>query len=312
MLQLFMNELSTPLDQCSANDAVARLKNFCAVVQRASSLGGQMVLNMETPLAQMSFGANWPLPVLRNLHGCVEESVYLKTVKDRAPFSVAFDELGGADDVEYRMPEDAQVFPGNGAVALGLAHQLEGLAVSLPSHLAWTLPEIGLERTRLTHDGDLATDAVVARNASIPDHVDHHANSLADQPVVESGIALWGRREELFPNLVFIPRTRAQIEILQKGDPQLRSIIERLSGIDTAIAMWRIADTDHPIFPFNVRPESRSRRNLARFNDGNLVEHVFSDHADFAPGEGRIHFIMESEPRRHALVGHVGRKLGIG
>ena len=67
-----------------------------------------------------------------------------------------------------------------------------------------------------------------------------------------------------------IPRTRAQIEILQKGDPQLRSIIERLSGIDTAIAMWRIADTDHPIFPFNVRPESRSRRNLARFNDGNF------------------------------------------
>ncbi|MEJ6784010.1 hypothetical protein [Aminobacter sp. Piv2-1] len=312
MLQLFMNELSTPLGQCSANEAVARLKNFCGVVRRASSLDKRMILNMEIPLAQMSFGPDWPLPILRNLHGCVEESIYLKTVRDRAPFSVAFGELGGADDVEYQLPDNAEASPGTVALALGLAHQLEGLAVSLPSHAAWSVPEIGLHRIKLSAEGDLVTDAVIARNASEPDHVDHHAQSLVTGPEVESGVALWSRREELFPNLEFIPRTRAQIETLLSGDPQLPAIVERLSGINIAVGTWRVANTGYPTFPFNVRPESRTRQNLARFNDANLVERVFSDHADFAPGEGRIHFIVMSDPRRHALIGHVGRKLGIG
>lgn len=312
MLQLFMNELSTPLEPCSANEAAARLKNFCAVVRRASSLDRRMILNMEIPLAEMSFGADWPLPILRNLHGCAEESIYLKTVRDRAPFSIAFGELGGVDDVEYQIPDNAEASPGTVAVALGLAHQLVGLAVSLPSHAAWSVPEIGLHRIKLTPEGDLVTDSVVARNASGPDHVDHHAQWLVAGPEVESGLALWSRRGELFPNLEFIPRTRAQIEALSNGDPQLPAIVERLSGIDTAVGTWRVANTGYPTFPFNVRPESRTRQNLARFNDANLVERVFSDHADFAPGEGRIHFIIMSDPRRHALIGHVGRKLGIG
>ncbi len=312
MLQLFMNELSTPLEQCSANEAVARLKNFCAVMRRASSLDRRMILNMEIPLAQMSFGLDWPLPILRNLHGCVEESIYLKTVMDRAPFSAVIGELGGADDVEYQMPANAEASPGTVAVALGLAHQLNGLAVSLPSHAAWSALEVGLHRIKLTAEGDLVTDAVIARNASEPHHVDHHAQWLVAGPDVESGVVLWSRREELFPNLEFIPRTRAQIENLLNGDPQLPAIVERLSGINTAVGMWLGANTGYPIFPFNVRPESRTRQNLARFNDANLIERVFSDHADYAPGEGRIHFIVLSDPRRHALIGHVGRKLGIG
>ena len=312
MLQLFLNELSTPLQQASATEAVARLKNFCQVVRRASSLDKQIILNMEVPLAQMSFGPNWPLPILRNLHGCVEESLYLKTVKDRAPFSAALGELGGADDVEYQMPGDAAASPGTAALALGLAHQLKGLAVSLPTHTAWCVPEIDLHRIKLTAEGDLVTDVVIARNASEPVHVDYHAQWLVTGPDVESGVALWNRREELFPNLVFIPRTRPQIENLMNGDPQLRSIVHRLSGIDTAIGTWLIANAAYPSFPFNVRPESRTRQNLVCFNDADMVERVFSDHTDFTPGEGRIHFIVMSEPRRHGLVGHVGRKLGIG
>lgn len=39
---------------------------------------------------------------------------------------------------------------------------------------------------------------------------------------------------------------------------------------------------------------------------------TFSCQADFAPGEGGVHFILlQTEPVRGALVGHFGLKLGI-
>ena len=134
----------------------------------------------------------------------------------------------------------------------------------------------------------------------------------ASRPSFRSGADLWEHRATLLPNLVFIPRTRDQLEAILEGDPVLESVWTKLIGIDRAIEAWRRTNSAHPVFPFNVRPESRRRMGLVSFNDANGVSRSFSDHTDFAPGEGRLHFIVEAEPVRHALVGHIGRKLGIG
>jgi hypothetical protein len=131
-------------------------------------------------------------------------------------------------------------------------------------------------------------------------------------PTIAHGAELWNRRAELLPNLVFIPRTRAQLEDIRPGDPMLNQAWIKLSGIDKAIEAWKVTNGRYPMFPFNVRPESRTRRALAEFRDceGNIC--IFSDHCDLAPTEGRIHFMVRTDPRRHALIGHIGRKLGIG
>ena len=86
----------------------------------------------------------------------------------------------------------------------------------------------------------------------------------------------------------------------------------KLSGINKAVSEWASGSVPYPIFPFNVRPESSTRKKFVKFNDSDDIERTFSDHADLAPTEGRIHFLLLSEPKKHALVGHVGRKLGIG
>ena len=131
-------------------------------------------------------------------------------------------------------------------------------------------------------------------------------------PEFASGTELWQRRAELLPNLIFIPRTQRQLEAILPGDPMLEQAWIKLSGIDKSIAAWKIACGPHPMFPFNVRPESRSRRHLAEFKDAEGYKRIFSEHCDLAPTEGRIHFIVGTGPERHALIGHVGRKLGIG
>jgi len=160
----------------------------------------------------------------------------------------------------------------------------------------------------------MQTEKVDALNACSHNQLVAHAPALREAltPTVEDGQALWARREELFPYLRFIPRTRQQLEGLQGGDPVLASVVEVLTDIDEAVGHWARTGTAHPVYPFSVRPESRPRKNLTEFRDADNVKREFSDHCSFGPIEGRVHLILETAPSRHALIGHVGRKLGIG
>lgn len=312
MLQVFVNDLSTYQDACNADSAVQRLNDFCSLIRAAHAIDQQILLNLTEPLAQLSFGDGWPLPVLRNIHGCADESTYLKTIKDRSPIAAAFDESGGLADLDYRTLPTAVVMPGVEALALGATHKLNGLAISFASHAGWSDPHFPLVRTTLDEHANLVTEEVVARNAVTAAHVELHGAALSAEVDVVSGAQMWERRAELFPHLSFIPRTRAQLEALLSGEPQLRSVLARLKAIDVAIGDWRVSNSEYPMFGFNMRPESQSRMHLPVFSDSDGVQQTFSLHADFAPGEGRIHIQLRTDPQRHAVVGHVGKKLGIG
>lgn len=317
-LQLFLNDLSTADAPCHLEVAVSHLKQFVATLRATAAVSAQFVLNGDRPLSEMSFGPDWPLAALRNAAGCVDENIYLKTIQDRFPLSQTIADLRGPPaeefEHEYRLCNDAPLKAGSPASSLGLAHQFDGLALSLPSHPFWQSLEIELDRLSLQFDGELVSEKVRARNACSHGCVVHHqgALKLALRPRARHGAELWAQRERLVPNLRFIPRTRQQIESLQHGDPVFDAVLNRLADLDRSIDQWRRQDLAHPVYPFNVRPESRRRLSLTAFNDADGVTRTFSDHADFAPGEGRIHFLLQAQPVRHALIGHVGRKLGIG
>lgn len=274
-LQLFLNDLSTTDVSCHLEVAISHLKQFVAVLRAAAAVSAQFVLNGDRPLSEMCFGRDWPLAVLRNAAGCVDENIYLKTVQDRFPYSQTIADLGvlSGEEFEYRLYNDAPLSAGSPAVALGLAHQFDGLALSLPSHSFWQSLEIDLDRISLRFDGELVSDRVRARNACSHGSVVHHQEALrlALRPRARDGAELWAERERLLPNLRFIPRTRQQIESLQHGDPVLEAVLNRLATLDRSIDQWRRQDLAHPIYPFNVRPESRRRLGLTAFNDADGV-----------------------------------------
>lgn len=315
-LQLFLNDLSAPIADVSRAQSIAYLKGLIETVRAARRIDDRLVLNCDQPLNDLALGTDRTIASVRNDGECVEESQYLKTLNNRAPLSRVLSEAGGPDPVtfEYRMPATSPCSAGSPAKALGLAHLLKGLGVSLASDELWRSREVALDLLELDANGDIAETAILVRNASTAADIAAHEASLRDhlRPPIRNGSYLWTNRAELLPNLEFIPRTREQIEAILAGDPLLDHVWAKLAGLDQAIATWGIAQTPYPMFPFNVRPESRRRMHLVRFNDANGIERTFSDHADIAPIEGRVHFIVESEPRRHALIGHVGRKLGIG
>lgn len=316
VLQVLINELSEPTDECPAESAIARLNGLVGAIRAARGIARDAAINAAAPIAQLAIATNWPLSVLRNRPECVDASTYIKTVVDSSPFTAALEERGedAAGGAEYRLRPDATTKPGEVAVALGLAHDTDGLALSLPTAPLWQATLIGLDRSTLDAAGEIATIQVEARNACTAADVASHRGALeqAAQPAAATGAEMWERRADLFPNLRFIPRTRQQIEQLQAGTPTLRSIGERLRELDGAIAEWKRTARAQPKYPFSVTPESRRRLADVTFQDDAGFERVFSDHARYTPDEGRIHFILETEPSRHALIGHVGRKVGIG
>ncbi|QOV93437.1 hypothetical protein [Novosphingobium sp. ES2-1] len=315
-LQLFLNGLSTPSGAVHREQAIRYLLLLVQTARAAKAIDDQVILNCDEPLNGLSLGGGFTVAALRNAGEFVEESQYLKALNNRAPFAVAIDAAPGVEPhaFDYRMSATAPILASEPAVALGLAHRLKGLGLSLPSHDLWKSRMIPLELAELSDAGDITEEVVEARNAASADDVEFHEDSLrADlRPPVASGADIWQHRAELFPSLDFIPRTRQQIEGILPGDPMLEQLWIKLSGINKAVADWAANLVGHPIFPFNVRPESTSRKGYAKFRDADNVERTFSDHCDLAPTEGRIHFLLMTEPKKHALVGHVGRKLGIG
>lgn len=315
-LQLFLNELSVPNEQLAHAVSISYLKQLVATVRRAQTIDAALVLNSDIPLGNFPLGKEVTIASIRNNSECVEESTYLKTIKNRAPFALTASEFEDKDpdSCEYRIHHNSPIHAHKIALGLGFAHLFSGLSLSLPSHNFWKQRSIELHLTKLCDFRGFINEQVIALNADSPTAISHHENALQEllTPQIATGAELWERRSELFPNLVFIPRTQAQLENILAGDPMLKQAWIKLSGIDRAIGVWKVTKGPHPMFPFNVRPESRSRRALAKFKDADGLTRTFSEHCDLAPTEGRIHFIIETEPRTHALIGHIGRKLGIG
>ncbi|WP_343501767.1 MULTISPECIES: hypothetical protein [Roseobacteraceae] len=315
-LQLFLNELSVPNEQPARAVSIKRLKQLVATVRQARGLDSTAILNSHVPLSNFPLGDQTTIASVRNDGECIEESLYLKAVNNRSPMALTKENVGEEDPdlCEYRIQPAAPVQSGQIALGLGYAHFFRGLGLSLASHEFWLEQSIELELTKLTSAGEISIVQVSAMNADSPSAIDFNADQIRAllAPSFSSGAEFWERRAELCPNLVFIPRTRSQLEGIQAGDPLLEQTWAKLSGIDKAIGAWKISKAKYPMFPFNVRPESKSRRALTEFKDNEGYMRAFSDHCDLAPSECRIHFIVEAEPHRHALIGHIGRELGIG
>ncbi len=314
-LRLFVNELSFPSEECGLFDAKDRLNALVAVFRAVFTIDPTTLVDSAIPLSQLSMGMNWSLAQLRNLPECKDAGLFLQRLQDRSPFAHARseqeDQIAGGP--EYRMPTTAAVKPNESAQGLGLAHSLGGIAVSLATHPAWDAPTIGLVRESMDADLQISAASVSARNAAGANGIAHHIDhlQLLVRPQAANGAEIWARRAEIFRNLDFIPRTRRQLEHLQHGDPLVDVVLDMLIKLDRAIGIWRETRSEKPPWPFWVRREPEGREELTRFEDDGGRTHLFSLHADYAPGENRLHLLLVDNPIRHALVGHIGRKLGI-
>lgn len=302
---LFLNELSCmePQPKAFVDDAMGR---FVRLLIHISRMRGDAALvsavkREELELAPGYYLAEWAgQPANRDLWR------FIRSMQNRAPFGDVIPP-GVGDGVEYFWNERA-------AEALGAAHLMDGVLISLLTDDCWDVPWTRAARYTLveTPDGDttVTEDEVDVRHAATTDHATVHEGWLKQMGVLDlrSGSELWDTRAVLFPHLQFLPGVEEQARGLRPD--WLLPVARELRRIDAAIEDWNPSLRYHPAWRSRITHEHEQRRMLCRFTDLDGVVRFFDLHGRFTPGAGRIHFRLVPEERL-ARIAYVGIKLGI-
>jgi hypothetical protein len=209
---------------------------------------------------------------------------------------------------EYLTDDDRE------CLALGVALAWDGIAISLPSQEVWQQPWVAIRQH--LYDADLENYAVIrhrVRNASLPAHVagvseDWRRCAGAGLTRADELIANWAT---LFPNLDLCLEFRHKTLPALDNRAVLRSVIDRLLGLDWACRDWT---GEVPEYPFNAARESpitmknddRKKQRLATCP--HLGQQPFVMHCYIQPSGYRMYWLENTQLCR-MCVGYVGTHL---
>jgi hypothetical protein len=179
-----------------------------------------------------------------------------------------------------------------------------------------------VDATALNDAGDdYASQRVQVCHACRADHVRSHVGWIrgrirdiqdSRRRFALSGLDLWNKRETMFPHLELCARVLRQLRSLRKGDQRLPQIVGRLFELETYCSSWVGGSFDPEALQSKITPESD--QTLQQFHQEHTflcpdgVERLFSWHARYTPGDGRI-FFFPDEARRRIFIGHIEDKL---
>lgn len=226
----------------------------------------------------------------------------IQGMQNRAPFSDVLP-LGAAEGVDYFWNDQE-------AKGLGAAHLMDGLLVSILVDPVWDTLWVSANCMELTEIAEIESYPVEVRHAAKPGHAESHEDWIksAGLTAFRSGSEIWEARDDLYPNLQFLPAVREQLYSLRQD--WILPVAHRLRTLDDAIAGWNPALTREPNWGTKITAEAEQRKLLCNFMDFDGTVRLFHMHARFTPDEGRIHFRLVAGERK-ARIAYIGLKLGI-
>ncbi|MER7548636.1 hypothetical protein [Streptomyces anulatus] len=303
---LFLNEKSCGVacDPDRADAAMADLVDAVRAVAKEDP--GETSLVSEVALKSLEIAEGYP--VGKWIGASPKNHVRwqrLLGLRNRSPVRSVFPEPDADGHLDYR-------HEGEVVQALGAAHFMDGVAVSLPVSREWQTSEVSIERSELVELDDdtleFEYETVDVRHISALPHVEEHLGWIRESSLARAvtGRQIWERRADLYPSLQFLPRTEAQFSNLDaRWAVPVRRCLERL---DAAAAAWDPATAHEPEWRTKVTPEGETRKRVCRFEDLDGQLETFHLHARFTPGAGRIHFRPVGEDGK-LRIAHVGSKI---
>lgn len=196
---------------------------------------------------------------------------------------------------------------------LGVAHLLDGIAISISSHLDWNTPILELTFLELDSSGELYEELLQIRHVSLSNHLELHKPYFELRKKLLIDDEDWRNRiEELFPALIFCERALAQLLEFRKGELILKQIKNRLFDLNEYFINWTRGAFNASEIPFKITPESQKTldqyENDHKFLCPDGEYRIFTWHLRMTPGAGRI-FFRPDEANRNCIIGHIGNKL---
>jgi hypothetical protein len=186
----------------------------------------------------------------------------------------------------------------------------------------WDTTHLEVDATTLNDAGDDYTlQRAQVRHACRVEHVRSHVGWIRERirdiqdgrrRFALSGTELWNKRETMFPYLELCERVLGQLRSLRRGDQRLPQIVGRLFELNTYSSSWVGGSFEPGALPSKITPESD--QTLQQFRQEHTflcpdgIERLFSWHARYTPGDGRI-FFFPDEGRRKIIIGHIENKL---
>ncbi|BCJ57160.1 hypothetical protein [Micromonospora endophytica] len=301
---LVLNELSYRETKARREEVSDSLHGFVRLLRKVRQHRTDVALVTERRFFDLDLGDDYSVREWAGDGRNRDAMRYLRGMNQRAPFrEVAPADL--RDGTEYFHEEQA-------AEGLGTAHQVGGLAVSLPLAQPWEETSLRLSQRGLAENDagtvTLTETEVDVRHASRAAHVDRHRQWLCDSELtrIHTGAELWEAREDIFPHLRFLPRVAGDLHRLAPA--WLQPVKERLAELELTVADWVPSAEAAPQWRSKVTPESESRKALCRFVDTDGQAHLFDWHARFTPRAGRLHFRMDGA-RQQFVIAYIGAKL---
>ena len=302
---LFLNELSCaqPHSKAEINEA---MQGFVGLLRQLVKLRSDAALVSAVKREELELSPGYYLAEWAGQPANKDLWRFIRSMQNRAPFRAVLPD-GAEDELEY-------FWNGKVAAALGAAHQIGGLLMSLLLDSWWDTPWIPAVRYRLgATDGgedDSIEDEVQVHHASATGHIAVHETWLRQAGVLDlkTGLEIWQSRAGLYPTLQFLPRTETQLRELH---PEwVRPLALELRRIDDAVADWNPSQHPIPGWRSHITTEHETRRRLCEFPDIDGQVRIFDWHGRFTPGAGRVYFRLVPEERK-ARIANIGLKLGI-
>ena len=237
--------------------------------------------------------------------GARDEYGFLLRMTTKAPLLA-----GVPEDVEHRFltREASKYSPDDGAPLLYCA-LTGGIAVGFPTSPKWDRDRLVIEFDELGPDETVGSES---------EDIDHLARIAHTAPICErhqrrlrAGLTareFWANRQSAFPNLVFGPDVRNQIEggLLARE----HTIFGRLAKLDEAAAAWPSRGGATPPWTCKVTDESESVKNNPKrkkdriFPSSSGGRAAFLWHARFG-SKGRIHLRFDAKQFK-IEIGYIG------
>lgn len=204
---------------------------------------------------------------------------------------------------------------------IGYAYENEEVLISFASEDQWRVSSLVVIMESLSDTGDFIDEEELSiRHCYDSTSTEAHQMFLESKlkkkrenirKSVSSGVDLWCRKTELFPNLLFCSENQTFIESV--SGTYLANLVGRLGDYEEYFSNWTTGDFDISAVTGNARLESETRQ--TKFNRNLTIicpdgqRRFFNLHCNYGVWGYRIHFFPDSVTRK-CIIGYIGKKIG--